>query len=309
MKYEVIVIGSGPAGLTAGIYLSRFKRKVLIVDGSMPGGQLMWTSAVENWPGEISIDGPELMKKMRAHAEKCGCDFLSDEVERVDFSKKEKVIFTKGEEEYSAEAIIIATGSSPKKLGCPGEEEYWGNGVNVCATCDAPLYDGKEVVVVGGGNSAIAESYALSKHATKVTIIQFLDELTATDPLTDQVKATKNIEIKTGQKVLEIVGDGEHVQHVVLEDQKDKSTSEYPTQGVFVAIGMDPNSKVFKGAIELDDHGYVVETDGQKTSVEGVFVAGDVADFVYRQAVTAAGEGCAAALECERYFVSRDGSF
>lgn len=301
MVKDVVIIGSGPAGLTAGIYLGRFKRDTLIIDGNLPGGQLMTTGVVENWPGEISIDGPTLMKKIRDHAQSCGCSFLSDSVDSIDFSKKPFVIRTKNKGDIQAKSVIISTGSAPRKLGCPGEKEYWGRGVNTCATCDAPLYEGKEVVVVGGGNSAIAESFALSKYAKKVTLIQLLDKLTATDPLIDKTLAHSNVEVLYNKKVVEIVGNGERVTGVVLEDQKDNTRSDFSTEGVFVAIGMVPSSQLFKDYVELDDHGYIIRKEGAQTSVEGVFVAGDVSDWRYRQAITASGQGCAAALECEKW--------
>ena len=306
MLHEVIVVGSGPAGLTAGIYLGRFKRNPLIIDGDQPGGQLMTTSAVENWPGEISIEGPELMKKMREQAEGCGATFLGDSVEHIDFAKRPFVLRTKRGKDLLTKSIIIATGSKPKKLGCPGEEEFWGKGVNVCATCDAPLYKNKEVVVVGGGNSAVAEAFALSKHAKKVTVIQVLDRLTATDPLKDTLLEQPNVDILLNQKVVEIVGENDHVTGVVLEDQKDKSHKKFSTDGVFIAIGMMPSSNILQvdfGAksIDLDERGYIVIHDDVKTSLEGIFAAGDISDSKYRQAITASGMGCAAALECEKF--------
>jgi thioredoxin reductase (NADPH) len=301
MVREVVIIGSGAAGLTAGIYLGRFKRSPLIIDGGMPGGQLMTTGAVENWPGDISVEGPDLMKRMREHAKACGSEFEADEAVDVDFSQKPFAVVTKNGKKILAKSVIVATGSSPKKLGVPGEEKYWGRGVNTCATCDAPLYAGKNVVVVGGGNSAIAESYALSKHAKKVTIIQLLDKLTATDPLTDKALEQPNVSVLLNKKVIEIIGDEERITHAILEDQKDKSKSEFKTEGLFVAIGLDPNSKPFKNKLSIDKYGYIIKDNGVTSSVEGVFVAGDVADFKYRQAVTAAGEGCKAALECEIY--------
>lgn len=301
MVHDVVIIGSGPAGLTAGMYLGRFKRKPLIIDGDQPGGQLMKTGAVENWPGELSIDGPKLMQHMREQSEKHNCSFLGDTIVRVDFSQTPFLLYTRHDKKIEARSVIIATGSSAKKLGVPGEDEYWGKGVNVCATCDAPLYKDREVIVVGGGNSAVAEAYALSKHAKKVTIIQVSDSLTATDPLVNDVIAAPNVFDRYNQKVIEIKGDGEHVTSVTLEDQKDKTISEISTQGVFIAIGMEPQSEIFHGQLPADKRGYLLRTEDQKTTIPGIFVAGDVADFRYRQAITASGEGCAAALECERY--------
>jgi len=302
MVYEVVIIGSGPAGLTAGIYLGRFKRTLLIIDGNQPGGQLMSTGAVENWPGNISINGPELMKNMREHAKACGAAFLADTVVCVEFSSSLFTVFTKHDKILKAKSVIIATGSSPRRLDVPGEDEYWGKGVTVCATCDAPLYKDKQVVVVGGGNSAIAESYALSKFAKHVIILQLYDRLTATDPLTDKGLECPNVEGLYNNKVVEVKGDGVRVTAVVLEDQKDRSISEITTEGIFIAIGMVPNSAPFKDSIEIDDSGYIVKKHGCCTSQPGIFVAGDVADRVYQQAITASGMGCSAALECEEFF-------
>ncbi|MBU1007805.1 FAD-dependent oxidoreductase [Candidatus Dependentiae bacterium] len=306
MTHEVIVIGSGPAGLTAGIYLGRLKRNPLIIDGNQPGGQLTTTGLVENWPGEVAIDGPVLMKKIREQAEACGVSFLADLVERVDFSSSPFAIFTKNSEKLLTRSVIIATGSSPRRLGVPGEDEYWGKGVAVCATCDAPLYEDHEVVVVGGGNSAVAESYALSKHAKKVTIIQIHDRLTATDPLTEKVLKMPNVSVLYNKKVVGVKGDGESVASVVLEDRHggDGKITEFSTEGVFVAIGMVPNSGPFRNILETDDSGYVLSKETPGTSVPGVFVAGDVFDRKYRQAITAAGQGCAAALACEEWLRS-----
>lgn len=304
MIHDVIIIGSGPSGLTAGMYLGRFKRKPLIIDGDLPGGQLMTTGAVENWPGEVSIDGPELMAKLKKHAQRYETFFLADTVVKVDFSKQPFELWTKNNGRYEAKSVIIATGSCPRVLGCPGEKEYWGRGVNVCATCDAPLYKNRNVVVVGGGNSAIAESFALSKHAKQVTILQLHDHLSATDPLKDVVLAQSNVKVLYNQKVLEVLGNGERVTGVLLEDQKSKIQSLFSTEGVFIAIGMVPNSKIFKGNVKTDSEGYILCSNGFVTSQPGVFVAGDVTDRLYRQAIMASGQGCAAALECERWLRS-----
>jgi thioredoxin reductase (NADPH) len=260
----------------------------------------MTTDVVENWPGDVSVEGPALMKRMLGHAEKYGASVIQDSVTSVDFSKSPFTVVTKNGAKLLSKTVIIATGSSPKKLNVPGEKEYWGKGVNVCATCDAPLYGGKEVVVVGGGNSAIAEGYALSKYAKKVTIIQVLEKLTATDPLMDILLAQKNVSVICNKKVLEIKGN-KSVTSVILEDQKDKSISEYTAQGVFVAIGLKPNTEAFQGHISIDTYGYIERTKGCNTSVKGIFVAGDVTDYRYRQAITASGQGCSAALECEEF--------
>ena len=309
MIHEVIIIGSGPAGLTAGIYLSRFKRNPLIIEGSEPGGQLMMTGAVENWPGNLSVDGPTLMKNIREHAEKSGATFLAQQVVSINFSKQPFTLTTKDKKVLQTRSLVIATGAHPRKLGVPGEDEYWGKGVNVCATCDAPLYTDKEVIVVGGGNSAIAEAYALGKYAKKVTIIHVLDELTATDPLKDEVISNPKISVLCCEKVIEVKGDENGVTSVILENQKttttkEHSTSEFLTQGVFVAVGYIPNSKLFAGQLEIDKRGYVVRVDGAQASVSGVYAAGDVTDTKYRQAITASGQGCAAAIECEGFLKS-----
>lgn len=301
MEHNLIIIGSGPAGLTAGIYAARSKLKPLIIEGNQPGGQLISTSAVENWPGEISIQGPELIKKIRTHAESCGAEFISDFVDRVDFSKVPYELYTKTGKRFKAKSVIISTGSSFRKLGVPGEKEYWGSGVSVCAVCDAPFYEGKEVIVVGGGNSAITEAYALSQHATKVTILQVGEQLTARDPLVDDVKKNPKIEILLNVSVKEITGDGTKMTGVIATRKDSGKEIFIKADGVFVAIGLIPNSSLFEGQVELDERGYIVRSESFQTSISGVFAVGDVADKKYRQAITAAGEGCAAALECDEH--------
>ena len=300
--YDSIIIGSGPAGLTAGVYLSRFKRKTLLIEGEMPGGQMSMTLLVENWPGETSIGGIELVEKIRKHTKACGCEMLSDIVTKTELSKTPFRIFTRGGKELEARSIIIATGSNPRKLGCCGEDEYWGKGVNVCAACDAPLYEDKDVIVAGGGNSAIAESFAILKFAKTITMIQLLDEITANDPLKDVVMNNPKVKVLCGKKITAIEGDGNIVKSATIENADGSGGQEkILAAGIFVAIGSIPNSKIFQNQIDTDEYGYLERVDGCKTSIEGVFAAGDVCKGAFKQAVVAAGEGCEAALLCEQF--------
>ena len=305
MTHKVIIIGSGPAGLTAGIYAGRSKMNPLIIDGNQPGGQLTTTTRVENWPSYVTVNGPDLMNIMRDQAQKCGVKFVSDLVSGVDLQSKPFKISTQAGKTLETETIIITTGATNRKLGCTGEEEYWGKGVTTCATCDAPFMEGKEVVIVGGGNSAVTEAEHLSKFASKVTIVHILDKLTATDPIKDKVMADPKIEILYNSTVVEIKGDGEHSQEVVVENQQDKTQTTLLAYGVFIAIGLRPNTDIFKDQLELDDHGYIVLKEKQQTSVEGVFAAGDVCDKIYKQAITSSGDGCKAVLDCEIYLTGK----
>lgn len=301
MIYKVIIIGSGPAGLTAGIYTGRAKLEPLLFEGMQPGGQLTTTTKVENWPGNIEVMGPKLMMDMRKQAIHCGCKMVMDTIAKVDFSKRPYKIFTQNEVVYEAETVIIATGASHKKLNIPGEKEYWAKGVSVCATCDAPFFQDKSVVIVGGGNSAIAEAAHIVNYASKVTLVHIFDQLTSTDPLKDKVLEDPKIEVIYHATVTKIAGDGQKVTKVIIEDQKTKKILELQASGVFVAIGMKPNSEIFAGQIELDKWGFVVRKQNTNTSVEGVFVAGDITDFRYRQAISASGMGCMAALDCQEF--------
>lgn len=296
MIHKVVIIGSGPAGLTAGIYLSRSKLKPLIIEGNQPGGQLTTTSYVENWPGETKILGPELMIKMKKHAEHYGSTFLDGNIVKADFSKKPYTLFTESGKEIQAESIIIATGASHKKLNVPGEQEYWGKGVTTCATCDGPFYQDKDVVIAGGGNTAVTEASFLTRFAKKITLIQMTDQLTATDPIKDDVLNNPKIEIIYNNSIKEIKGDGQNVTEVVLDGNRLISTS-----GVFIAIGFNPNTSMFKDQLKMDSFGYLELTENTKTSKPGIFAAGDVADYKYMQAITAAGFGCMTALDCEAY--------
>jgi thioredoxin reductase (NADPH) len=301
MVYDVAIIGSGPAGLTAGIYTSRAKLSTIVLEGTQPGGQLTTTTSVENWPGETSIMGLDLMMKMRSHAENYGCKLEMNLVTKVDFESRPYSLYLDNGQTVQAHGIIIATGASHKKLGCSGEKEYFAKGVSVCATCDAPFFKDKHVIVVGGGDSAVTEAEHLTHFVKKLTIIHILDQLTAKDPIKDKVIANPNVEIIYSSSVKEIRGNGQNMTSIVIENQKDRSLKEIQADGLFVAIGMIPNTAIFKDQIEIDKYGYIIVKDHTKTSKDGVFVAGDAADYKYRQAVVAAGSGCMAALDLQAY--------
>lgn len=306
MHYQVAIIGSGPGGLTAGIYASRANIKTCVFEGNQPGGQLTTTTAVENWPGDESIQGPDLMERMRSHTKKCGAEILQENIVNVDFSQRPFTLQTESKKSFTADAVIIATGSANKKLGCPGESEYFSKGVSTCATCDGAFYGNRNVVVVGGGNTAMTEAEHLLHFASKVTVVHILDEVTANDPIKDKVLGSEKAEFIYNSTVAEIKGDGNKVTEVVVENQKDGSKKTIPTDGVFVAIGFNPNTQLFQGKLEMDEFGYLVLDGHTKTSIDGVFAAGDVADFMYRQAITSAGMGCMAALDCQKFLAKQD---
>ena len=298
---KIIILGSGPAGLTAGIYSARSKLKPLILEGNVPGGQLTTTTDVENWPGDKSVNGPQLMMRMKEHAKHYGSEFMGDQVVKADLSKKPYTLYTEAKKTLQTQSIIIATGASHKKLGCPGEKEYLGKGVTTCATCDGPFYQDKEVIVVGGGNTAVTEASFLTRFVKKVTVVQIMDHITANDPIKDEVIDNPKVEIILSSTVKEIKGDGEKVTEVVIENQDTKETKSINASGVFVAIGFKPNTDMFKNQLEMDKFGYLKLTDSTRTSKEGIFAAGDVSDYRYMQAITSAGFGCMAALDCEGY--------
>ena len=300
MTEKVIIIGSGPAGLTAAIYAARAGLDPLMVEGMERGGQLMITTDVENYPGfPDGIMGPELMEQMRKQAERFGTRIISSNVSAVDFGKRPFKVSV-GADDYEGDTVIISTGASARWLGIEGEERLRGFGVSACATCDGFFFRDKELVVVGGGDSAMEEALFLTKFATKVTVVHRRDEFRASTIMANRVLDHPKIEVVWDSVVTKISGDSV-VTGVTIENVDTGETSELATDGVFVAIGHTPNTSVFDGAIDLDEAGYILVAPGTtNTSVEGVFAAGDVADKIYRQAVTAAGMGCQAALDAER---------
>lgn len=298
--YDVIIIGSGPAGLTAAIYTSRAKLKTLLLAGVQWGGQLMLTTEVENFPGfKDGILGPELVDQMWKQAERFGTEILFEDASIVDFSSKPFKVSTISNE-YEGRSIIISTGSSAKWLGLKSEERLRGRGVSVCATCDAAFFIDKIAIVVGGGDSAMEEALALSKFVKKVKVIHRRDKLRASKILQERAFNDPKIEFIWNSTIQEILG-RDKVEGVILKRRDTGEESELSCDAVFIAIGYTPNTELFRGQIELDEKGYILAKDETKTSREGVFVAGDVQDHLYRQAITAAGSGCKAALDVQKY--------
>lgn len=298
--HDVVIIGSGPAGYTAGVYTARAKLSVLVISGTLPGGQLMTTSEVENYPGFPSgIFGPELMMNMRQQAERFGATIVDDEVTQVDFKKRPFKITTHSET-YDSDAVIICTGASPRKLGIEAEQQFGGRGVSYCATCDGPFFKGEDIVVVGGGDTAVEEATFLTKFGKSVKIVHRRDSLRASAIMQEKAKENSKIEFIWNNVVTDIKGD-KKVATVQIKDIKSGKEATLKAGGLFVAIGHEPNTSIFKGQIDLDDKGYIVLRENTKTTVEGVFAAGDVHDHRYRQAITAAGFGCMAAIDVERW--------
>ena len=299
---NVIIIGSGPAGLTAAIYASRANLKPLVIEGIEAGGQLMLTTMVENWPGHRDgIMGPDLMAEMRAQSERFGAEIIQGNVASMDLCSQPILVKTT-EAEYTAKTLIIATGASARLLGLPSERTLMGHGVSTCATCDGYFFRGQEIAVVGGGDSAMEEAVFLTRFASKVHLVHRRDTLRASKIMQDKARANPKIEWLLDHEVDDIkdTGKGE-VTAMVVRSNKTGESREVPLSGVFVAIGHTPNTSLFRGQLELDQNGYIVTHDGSKTSVAGVFACGDVQDHVYRQAVTAAGSGCMAAIDAEHY--------
>lgn len=306
---RVLIIGSGPAGYTAGVYASRAMLNPILVQGLEPGGQLTTTTEVENWPGDTEVQGPELMVRMEAHARAMGCEIIGDIISKLDLDQRPFVAHGDSGTTYTADAVILATGARAKWLGLPSEEAFKGFGVSACATCDGFFYRGQEIVVIGGGNTAVEEALFLTNFASKVTLIHRRDELRAEKILQDRLMKNPKIEPLWFHELVEVVGEDmpKGVSAVRVKHTKTGEITEIPCKGVFVAIGHAPASELVKDVLETHMGGYVkVEPGTTRTSIPGVFAAGDLTDHVYRQAVTSAGMGCMAALDAERFLAEQD---
>jgi thioredoxin reductase (NADPH) len=299
---KLVIVGSGPAGYTAALYAARANLTPLLFEGMQPGGQLTITTEVENYPGFAEgVMGPELMERMKAQAERFGTRFVPAEVTRVDLSTRPFQLWSEGES-YTADAVIVATGASAKWLGIPSEKAYQGKGVSACATCDGFFFRGVEIAVVGGGDTALEEATFLTKYASKVYLVHRRGELRASKVMQERARKNPRIEFVWNTAVEEVLGDGKAMTGLRLRSTKDGSTRELKVQGFFLAIGHEPNTGIFRGQLDMNEVGYLnVQAPSTRTSREGVFAAGDVADPHYRQAVTAAGSGCAAAIDAERF--------
>jgi thioredoxin reductase (NADPH) len=306
-KEKVIIIGSGPAGLTAALYTARATLNPLVIAGNQLGGQISITAEVENYPGfpEPDLTGPELVQKMQTQAERFGTRIEYDEVVEVDFNRGTPFFVKTHSKEYEAEAVIVTAGASPKRLGVPGEETLIGRGVSFCATCDGFFFRGKDVVVVGGGDSALEEGLFLTKFANRVRIIHRRDELRAGPHLQKRAFANEKINFIWDTVIEEIGGNG-MVTNILTSNLKTGQKERLDTQGVFIYVGHYPNSKFLEGQLIMDEHGYVITDERMRTSVEGIFAAGEIQDPVYRQIATSVGQGCAAAMMCEKWLSERE---
>jgi len=303
-KFDVVIIGAGPSGYTAGIYCSRAGYDTLILSGILPGGQLVNTTEVENYPGfEKGVMGPDLMIEMRKQTQRMGTTIVDDEVVNVDFRNTPFKILT-GSEEYEGRAVIIATGANPRKLGLEGELTFAGKGVSYCATCDGPFFRNQELIVAGGGDSAIEEATFLTKFATIVHLVHRRSELRASKVMQERAFKNEKIKFVWDSEVVDILGD-QKMRKAVIKNIKTNEKTDLEVGGLFVAIGHEPNTQLFKNQIDLDENGYIILKNKTHTNIEGVFAAGDVHDRIYRQAVTAAGFGCMAAIDVDKYLTEK----
>ena len=306
---EILIIGSGPAGWTAAVYGARAMRDVTVVTGMQPGGQLTITTEVENYPGFTEIQGPELMVKMQEHAEAMGATVINDHIADVDFSSRPFKAVGESGTTYTADSVVISTGAQAKWLGIPSEEKYKGFGVSACATCDGFFYRGKDVLVVGGGNTAVEEALFLTNFASKVTVVHRRDSFRAEKILQDRLFKNPKVEVVWNTVLDQVLGEGDPpgVTGARLKHVDTGETTDIPVHGVFIAIGHAPSTELFQGKLAMKDNGYLITTpDSTATEIPGVFAAGDVTDETYRQAVTAAGMGCMAALEAERFLSEQE---
>lgn len=303
---DVVIIGTGPAGLTAAIYASRANLKPLVIDGGQPGGQLMITTDIENYPGfPEGISGPEMMGRFRDQAARFGAEFVHGSVNEVDLSRSPFCISLEDGQDILTKTLIVATGANAKWLGLPSEQKYRGRGVSACATCDGFFFRDSHVFVIGGGDTAMEEAFFLTRFASKVTVVHRRDEFRASRIMSLRVEKNPKITLELNQMVDEILGDGQKVTGIRLKDVKTGKLTEHGCDGVFVAIGHAPNSKIFERQLNIDEYGYIeTAKTSTETNVQGVFACGDVQDYTYRQAITAAGSGCMAALDAERYLES-----
>jgi thioredoxin reductase (NADPH) len=304
---ELIIIGGGPAGYTAALYAARADLAPLVIEGFAWGGQLMITSDVENYPGyPDAVTGPEMMADFRRQAERFGAEYLTDDVTKVDFSEQPLRVFV-GDDEYAARAVVIATGATARWLGIDSEEKHKGRGVSACATCDASFFRAKDVYVVGGGDSAFEEALFLAKFAERVHLVHRRDEFRASKIMVDRAEQNEKLDFVRSAVVEEIIGD-EKVEGLKLRNTVTDKRWDVPADGLFVAIGHEPNTALFRDWLDHDDGGYLITKAGStETNIPGVFAAGDVQDHVYRQAVTAAGTGCMAALDAEKFLAGLEG--
>ena len=307
---EIIIIGSGPAGYTAGVYAARAMRKPVVLAGYQPGGQLTITTEVENWPGDTEVQGPDLMIRMREHAEAMGARVMEEQVSSVDFQNRPFTIKTESDKTFTADVVIISTGAQAKWLGLPTEEKFKGFGVSACATCDGFFYRDKEVIVIGGGNTAVEEALYLTNFASKVTLVHRRDELRAEKILQDRFMKHPKTDVIWNSQLEEVVGDESPlgVTGARLKNVETGDITEHAVHGIFVAIGHKPSTELFVDQVDMHNNGYIKTAPGTvATNIPGVFAAGDVTDETYRQAITAAGMGCMAALDAERFLAEREG--
>ncbi|AHI04774.1 thioredoxin reductase [Bdellovibrio bacteriovorus W] len=304
---NVIIIGSGPAGLTSAIYTSRANLQPLMIEGEESGGQLMTTTDVENFPGfDKGITGPDLISVMRSQAERFGTRFITRNVTKVDFTQRPFKVWV-GEKLYQAKSVIISTGASAKYLGLPSEKQYANRGVSACATCDGAFFRNQEIAVVGGGDTAMEEAQFLTRFASKVYLVHRRDDFRASKIMVDRALKNPKIEVLWSTEVTEVLGDGKGMTGARIKSTKDGSERELAVTGLFLAIGHKPNTDLFKGILNMDETGYLItEPNSTYTNIAGVFAAGDVQDHVYRQAITAAGTGCMAAIDCERWLEAQE---